>query len=234
MQIAAVVPAYNESTRIGNVLKVLHSIDLLSEIIVVDDGSTDNTLAEVPRNNGVRALRFEQNRGKGAALFAGARLSQSDILLFLDADLVGLTTGHVEALLAPVMNREADMSVASFRGGRWRTDWAQKLVPCISGQRVLHKEFFFSLANLDHSRYSIETALTLEARLRGARVKKVYWDGVTHVMKEEKLGWTRGMWERAKMYWEIGSYVLDFSRDGHSVSPPSPSHDSQTEKACEE
>jgi polyisoprenyl-phosphate glycosyltransferase len=208
MQVAAIVPALNEEERIGQVLAVLKATAGLHEIIVVDDGSTDNTFAQVPSNNGMRAIRLEENRGKGAALLAGVEACQSDVLIFLDADLVNLRPEHVEALVAPVVKGEADMSTAIFRGGRWRTDWAQRLVPSITGQRALRKDFFLSIPGVEQSRFGLETAITQEAIMRGLRICTVPWEGVTHVLKEEKLGFVRGTCERAKMYWQMGAYRL--------------------------
>jgi polyisoprenyl-phosphate glycosyltransferase len=208
MRVSAIIPAFNEADRIGTVLEVLHQTRGLSEIIIVDDGSTDGTLESIPANNGFSPLRLEQNHGKGAALLAGAKKSRGEVLLFLDADLIGLQPHQVESLLAPVLQQEADMSIAVFQGGRWRTDWAQKLVPGISGQRAMKRDFFLSISGLEHSRYGVETALGRAAARRKLRVARVPWERVTHVMKEEKLGWCRGMWERVKMYEEIGAFIL--------------------------
>lgn len=229
-RVAAIVPALNEAQRIGKVLEVLRQSESVGEVIVVDDGSTDATLAQIPSGNGTRAIRHEQNSGKGAALLTGATASQSELLLFLDADLIGLTSAHVEALVRPLMLGDADMAVALFQGGRWRTDWAQRLAPNISGQRALRRDFFLSLPGLANARYSIETVITAEARARGLRVTHVPWRGVTHVLKEEKLGFAGGTFERVRMYRQIAAYRLH--RAGlrlsgrlahrHATSEPSP------------
>jgi len=218
MEIAAIVPALNEAGRIGAVIEALQETEGLSEIIVVDDGSTDDTLRQVPSGNGFRSLRLNRNYGKGAALLAGARASRAKVLVFVDADLVGLKCHHIESLLAPIAKEEAEMSIAVFQRGRWHIDIGQRLAPYISGQRALFRDFFLSLPNLEKVRFGIETAVSREARLRGLRVKKVPWEGVSHVMKEEKLGLARGLLARMKMYWEIGAYL--YSADGHKRPTP--------------
>lgn len=233
MRVAAVVPALNEAKRIGTVLAALGQAHGLDEIVVVDDASTDGTLVQIPQGNGLRAVRLERNRGKAGALLAGARATNAEILLFMDADLVGVQGKHIDLLLAPVVAGAADMSIAVFRGGRLRTDWAQKLVPYISGQRALRREFFLSLPRLEQARFGVEVALTLQARLQALRVDRVPWYGVTHVMKEEKLGLARGLAERAKMYWQIGAYLAQYGRNGaaHYESPAGPSEAIEVERA---
>lgn len=73
---------------------------------VVDDGSEDGTAEAVrrwaERDSRVRLLRLPVNGGKAAAMTAGAEVSPSDLVVFLDADLLGLRPEHVRALAGPV------------------------------------------------------------------------------------------------------------------------------------
>ena len=90
----------------------------------------------------IRTVRHPVNRGKGAAMFTGARAAQSDLLLFLDADLVRLAPGHVRALLRPVCRDEADMTLGLFCSWHLNTTLAHWITPWLSGQRCLPKEKF--------------------------------------------------------------------------------------------
>ena len=108
LALSIVIPAYNESARLPRTLAALRSaIDegalaplAVEEVIVVDDGSTDDTLRSIeavlegPWTT--RVHRFEQNRGKGAAVRAGLALATRPWILFADADLA---TPWQEALL---------------------------------------------------------------------------------------------------------------------------------------
>jgi len=88
--LSVVIPAYNEEERLGSTLSSI--TDYLevqrydSEIIVVDDGSTDKTVAVAERFEGVRVLRNPQNMGKGATVAHGILAAQGDFVLFTDAD----------------------------------------------------------------------------------------------------------------------------------------------------
>jgi len=208
MKVAAIVPAYNEEQRICRVLSVVEQAPLVDEVWVVNDGSTDRTAEVIPRDNGVRTLHLPRNVGKGGALLAGANTTDAEVLVFVDADLVGLTPDHVDELVRPVLADEADMSVGVFRGGRYWTDLAQRLVPNISGQRAIKREIFLSVPRLDRTRYGVEVAMTRHLAVSGKRVAKVPLFGVTHVMKEEKLGLPLGVLSRLRMYRDMCTCML--------------------------
>ncbi|MGC8837908.1 MAG: glycosyltransferase family 2 protein [Anaerolineae bacterium] len=210
-----VIPAHNEAPRIGAVLKVLRDVPLVRHILVVDDGSTDDTAQVVQRwaaqDPRIRLLRLPENRGKGAAMVEGARLSPSDIVLFLDADLVGLKPHHVEALIWPVLRGEADMTVGLFRGGRPHTDWSHLLTPFLSGQRCLRWSLFSRTPDLEEAGWGAETAFHLHAAREHLRLEKVILEGVTQVTKEEKAEFPAAVRARARMYGHILRYVASFA-----------------------
>ncbi|GAW94310.1 glycosyltransferase family 2 protein [Calderihabitans maritimus] len=205
MSVSAVIPAYNEEKTVGEIVRVLHEVPQVKEIIVVSDGSTDRTV-EVARNAGAKVIALTQNTGKGAAMMAGVREAKYGVILFLDADLIGLTAAHVVDLINPVLLDEADMTVGIFERGRIATDLAQDLAPFLSGQRAIKKCILHDI-DLEPARFGVEVAITRYASERGWRVKEVLLEDMSHIMKEEKLGLLRGFWARLKMYWEIAKYI---------------------------
>lgn len=206
MKVSVVIPAYNEERNIGNVLNVLVGISLLDEIIVVDDGSLDST-ADVAEAFGVKVIRLKANLGKGGAMMEGVKSASNFNILFLDADLIGLKYEHITELLKPVIEEGYIMSIGVFEHGRLATDLAQVLAPFLSGQRVVKKDLFYKISNLDATRFGIEVALTKYAKDNNFPVKEVILKDMTHVMKEEKLGLIKGFRARMKMYWEIAKYM---------------------------
>ncbi len=122
--LAIVVPAYNESARIaGTVSEILRYLDEASldgELIVVDDGSGDDTRAlaqgMAAQDRRVRVVGYDDNRGKGHAVRQGVRAADADIIVFLDADL-STPVGEVDKVLAAVRGG-AEMVV----GSRFRPD----------------------------------------------------------------------------------------------------------------
>jgi glycosyltransferase involved in cell wall biosynthesis len=205
-QVAAVLPAYNEEATIAGVVAALRACPLISEVVVVSDGSTDATAARA-RAAGARVVELPENLGKGGAMRAGLASTTAEVVVFLDADLVGLTPAHVRDLVEPVLSGRTDMAVGVFEGGRPFIDLAQALAPHLSGQRAVRREVVEEVPTMDVSRFGVEAALTRYIRRQGRPVEEVVLRNVTHRTKEEKLGLVKGFAARMKMYWEIARYL---------------------------
>ena len=121
-QLTVVVPAYNEAARLGltiaKILEYLNHNFESSELIVVDDGSTDETAAVAKTalvdsgGVGARVIRYEQNRGKGYAVRIGLLEAAADVALFSDADLSTPIT-ETPKLVDPIRNGELDLTFGS-------------------------------------------------------------------------------------------------------------------------
>lgn len=104
-KISVVIPAYNESLNIGNVIsatiEALDRIGLPYEVIVVDDGSADMT-AEMAKGCGARVIQNKRNFGKGHALRSGFKAAEGDIIVTIDADSSN-NPREIEKLVLPLM-----------------------------------------------------------------------------------------------------------------------------------
>jgi glycosyltransferase involved in cell wall biosynthesis len=210
VKVAAVIPAYNEEKRICAVLEALALAPSISEVVVVSDGSTDRTYEVVCGMPKVNAVQLPVNRGKGGAMLAGARVTDADVLLFFDADLIGLTPQHVEDLIAPVCSGEYTMATGVLYGARFATDIAQFFSPGITGQRAVRRDVFLTIPDLENVGYGIELAINYNLLHNGYTRKVVRLRGVTHPMKEEKLGWMLGIASRSVMYWQMLKFRLRY------------------------
>ncbi|MCF7890442.1 glycosyltransferase family 2 protein [Candidatus Bipolaricaulota bacterium] len=204
MKVSVIVPAYNEAGRIKSVLEAIKGADLVNHIIVVDDGSTDQTAEKVRKSGeGVELIELDQNMGKASALSRGVESAPDRTLMFLDADLKGLKSEHVDEMIRAYHEDDVDMVIGVFHKGRLNTDLSQKISPHLSGQRILSKDIWKKLDRSKAEEFGVEMALTKLSLAENLSTTKVKLTGVTHVMKEEKRGFTEGIKSRLKMYKNI-------------------------------
>jgi glycosyltransferase involved in cell wall biosynthesis len=115
--VSIVVPAYNEAATTAEVLRRLRAVPFRTEVIVVDDGSTDDTPDIVAAVDGVRLIRRSRNAGKGAAVRDGIAASIGTIVLIQDADLE-YDPKDLPKLLEPLLDGHADVVYGTrLRGG---------------------------------------------------------------------------------------------------------------------
>jgi glycosyltransferase involved in cell wall biosynthesis len=121
VRVSFLVPAYNEAATIAAVLEAVDGLPLERQIVVVDDGSTDDTAAIVQRWGEGRddlILLRQPNRGKGAAIRAAIPHVDGDVVVIQDADLEYDPT-DVPALIDPIVRGAADVVYGSrLRGGK--------------------------------------------------------------------------------------------------------------------
>jgi glycosyltransferase involved in cell wall biosynthesis len=182
---------------IGEVVRVACKSNLIDEIIVINDGSTDNT-SIIAKKSGAKVIDLSKNKGKGGALLEGIKKAQGDILLFLDADLIRLTPCHIKQLLSQILNNEAEMSIGIFTN-----DPIHEMMPQLSGQRALKREILKDIPNFEKSGFGFETTLSQHCQQRKIRTKIVWLKNITHLLKEEKQKPSSAWRNKFKAVWQI-------------------------------
>lgn len=184
-KISVVIPAHNEAERIADTIKGVQSIPEVSEIIVVDDASSDET-AELAKQAGATVISLPRNMGKGEALNQGVAKASGQIIALLDGDL-GFSSSEARALLLPVLQNQADMTIAQFprakkkggfglvknlaRAGIQHFAGINSQAP-LSGQRVMTRQVLAMVVPFA-SGYGVEVALTIRVARAGFRVLEV-------------------------------------------------------------
>ena len=209
--VSCIICALNEGPRIGAVLDVATLHPLVTEVIVVDDGSTDDTAQVVARYPGVRLISHAKNQGKSKAIATGVAAARHDLLMLLDADLKGLRAEDLTALAAPVLERRAAVSMSLRRNSL--AIFRAVGIDFVSGERVVDKALLAEVLHDIHRlpRFGIE--VFMNQRIIAARrpVAIANWRDVTQARKAEKLGWWRGI--RAE-----GRMILDLMRAVHPLA----------------
>jgi glycosyltransferase involved in cell wall biosynthesis len=198
-RISCIVCAFNEAPRIAAVLAVATAHPQLHEVIVVDDGSTDDTAEVVRGFPTVRLISSPVNRGKSFAMATGVAAARSDLLMLLDADLQGLSGEHITALAAPVLAGVTDVSLSL----RQNSLAIFRLIGLdfVSGERVVRKALLSEAVNEIRllPRFGIEVFMNSRIIARRLSITVVRWPQVTQSRKTEKLGRWKGLVAECRM-----------------------------------
>jgi glycosyltransferase involved in cell wall biosynthesis len=123
MNLSVIIPVYNEVKNIEEIIKRVKATKLVSEIVIVDDGSQDGTrdlLNNLGSGESLNVILHEKNQGKGAAVVTGMRAAKGDVILIQDADLE-YDPRDYPALLRPIEEGLADVVYGSrFLGAAHR------------------------------------------------------------------------------------------------------------------
>lgn len=205
IKISCVIPAYNEEKEIGNVLKALMNAGrVISEIIVVDDSSTDNTKKIVAAFPAVRLLTNDQNMGKSATVARGIKNSAGSHILMLDADLLFLNEKNITDLIAPIVKDKADVTI-SYRKNAWPL-FPFKDIDYLSGERIFPKKYVAPLIHeIAHlPGYGLEVFLNREVIIKNQlRISVVQWPNVENNFQRNKRGFLRGVKVVIKIWWHV-------------------------------
>lgn len=198
----AIVPAYNEEKSVAKVVGPLLSSGVFEDVIVVNDGSTDNT-AFVAKQAGATVLQTPKNLRKGGAMrFAYRQLPGTEPVAFFDADLIGLKPKHVHQMAYAIF-QGYDM-VAGLRDKGSMQNFLQLFFsPLITGERILQRWVLDAIPEDGWSGYAIETAMNDVVERNGGRTCLIYLKGVSMRTKSQKTGYIKGIRDHWKMAKEI-------------------------------
>ncbi|PJA27446.1 MAG: glycosyl transferase family 2 [candidate division Zixibacteria bacterium CG_4_9_14_3_um_filter_46_8] len=190
--ISVIIPAINEEKTIGSVVTIAKANPRVTEVIVVDDKSFDNTVSEA-KLAGATVITSTKI-GKGASMRDGLLVSSQEIVVYLDADLGKLNADAINILTEPLVNEQADFVKARFSREAGRvtelvarpllsllfpdlSQFAQPLGGIIAGRRTFLQKVSFE------DDYGVDIALLIDMHLLGARIIEVEIGEIVHNMK---------------------------------------------------
>ncbi|WP_227938450.1 glycosyltransferase family 2 protein [Alkalihalobacillus deserti] len=211
IDVSYIIPAFNEEGRIANTLEALRGLSLSSEIIVVNDGSTDRT-AEIAKLFADQVISYPFNKGKGYALKQGWLEARGTYIACLDADLEE-TAKEIVSLIEPIRNGEADVAISIIKPGKKAgagivkkrvqalvyKKTGVKLEAPLSGQRVFHRKWLPMLLNQTYKGFGIETQMTIDLLCAGAN----YLEVATTMQHREMGRDLKGFFHRLKQWIDI-------------------------------
>lgn len=214
MAVSVVIPAFNEQETITDVVASVIGHPDVSEVIVVDDESTDRT-AEYAAAAGASVITLPENGGKGGAMAAGVYASTGDIILFLDADITGITHGQISQIIDPVMEGRYAMFVGLRSRKILFLNRLLRYFPIIGGERAIVKPLWHAIPARYLRDFKVEIALNYFSKQWPLGMGFTLIEGIAHVTKEQKYGMAAGLTRRLFMIWDIISisvvlYIFGF------------------------
>jgi dolichol-phosphate mannosyltransferase len=188
MKLSVLMPVFNEEAGLATILQRVAAVPIDKEIVVVDDCSRDKTaeiLAE-SRIPGLRVIRHEVNRGKGAAIRTGVQAATGDAVIIQDADLE-YDPQDYPALLAPILRGEAQVvyGVRSLRGQKLPIQWGNQLLTLLTNlfygahlhdmetcYKVMRADIAKSL-DIECNRFDLEPEITAKVLRQGFKIIEV-------------------------------------------------------------
>ncbi len=201
-KVSVVIAAFNEATRIANVLQAVQHHPLIDEVIVINDGSADNT-SEIVKQFDVTLIENEHNMGKTLTVKRGIEAARNNLIMMLDADLKGLDEESITNLIKPVVDKQVDWTL-SLRGNSFgymrffQMDW-------VSGERVIPKEMLMDpyVWSRPDVGYGLETLMNKSFLDKNKTFISVYLPNLKVTSKAEKIGLIGGWVGEYKMVKQI-------------------------------
>ena len=201
----AIICVYNEEKTIKDVVLSVSESPIVNEIIVVNDGSTDDTKKIIKELKGkikIKDIHFEKNKGKGYAMAVGAKNATNAIIAFIDADQTNIISGYIEKMINPLLKKECDMVL----GYSTVNILSQDVNPLkiLTGERALYKDDIAPILDkMKESRFGVETLLYFYFISIGKSIKFIRLIGLKHKDKYKKVSFTNATTSYISESWEI-------------------------------
>lgn len=209
--VSCLIPAYNEGANLGRVLEVALKLSFLDEIIVLDDGSSDNTVGivrEYQRKNSVlKLLSSATNCGKTQTVLKGVNACRGEIVVILDSDLINLRADNVFKLISAVKDEGYDLVILDRAGDR-KAIWGwTNCARFFGGERSFRKKDFLQIEFPARGGFLLEIIMNFNFIRRGKKIKTIFCDNLYTRHDYDKRGLRKGF----RHYWQISREILAFS-----------------------
>ena len=192
LNISAIIPAYNEAKNICNVLSPLSQVPAIKEIIVVSDGSTDDTVEVVRGFGGAKVIALQKNVGKTNAVIKGVGEAKYPTILLCDADLIDLSASHLLAMIGKFCEG-FDMVIMDKGSQPWVFRNLVKSVPAMSGTRIIQKKQFLKIPFRPTDRFQFENRVNEYYLVNGLSIAVTPADKVHDSRKFVKYPFLKGL-----------------------------------------
>lgn len=197
--VSCLIPAYNEASRISAVLDLVQNFPIFDEVLVVNDGSQDLTSEVVKKYESVKLIEHPQNKGKTAAVITGITQAKGDLIVTLDADLIGLSSENIFKMVYLVLKGDYDLTILDRAGDRSAIWGWTNCARFFGGERCFWKKDFLNLKLPENGRYLLEIIMNMYYIKEKKKIRNIYCDNLYTVHQYKKLGKFKGYYNYFKM-----------------------------------
>ncbi|MFH1561200.1 MAG: glycosyltransferase family 2 protein [Patescibacteria group bacterium] len=209
--ISVVIPVFNEKKTLKPVVETVLGCSFVDRVIAINDGSTDQSLVILKSfGKKIKLLSWPDNKGKGYGLAEGVLAATSEIIVFLDADLIGLNIKHIRELALPIATGQFSFLLATI--GKKPKVINTKV---LTGQRAYRRKDLLPLAEgFRYSRYGVE--VFLNHAFSSQRKNRIHWSDVNHLHQHQK-----NPPQQAFETYLMGSLeiIMEYARVNNLISP---------------
>lgn len=221
-----IIPFYNEEEGVVEVIKKISSIKQFDEIILVNDGSQDNSLEIVQnfvakhKNTRIQVVSYKKNQGKAHAIQTGLKKVKTEYVCMFDSDLKKINTKEVTYMIENMfLHPEIDMGILRrIHAKRFIKIFYRELI--LSGQRMLRTKDLHKIYEDNFEKYQLEVAINTFMEKNKKIVVRYPFTG-ENTFKGQKRWIFQGIKKDISMFRDIFKYqgVLGYIRHSFSFSP---------------
>lgn len=204
-KVSAIICVYNEEKTLRNVVLSVFEDCNINEIIVINDGSSDNSkeiIEELKAEMEIKAIHFDENKGKGYAMAVGVENATNEIIAFIDADQTKIIPIYIQQMISFLIQENNDMVLGYTTT---KIGWFDiNPIKILTGERALFKKDIIPILDkMKESRFGVETLLYLHYVSMDKKIKYTKLVGLKHKDKYKKASFTDATIRYIKEGWEI-------------------------------
>lgn len=204
--VSVIIPTYNDTEQLEHIATCALKVKEVTEVIIVNDGSSPEHTQKLQKIKNIKLINHNKNKGKCAAMKTGFDNSNEDIILFLDADLIGIREDDIETILNPVIEGNYDITISERGSGLSKYSRYLGFGQAFSGERAIKRKILAENKSIFNCEgYAIEAEMN--KRFFGKyKIALVAWPNVSNPAKVERRG-IGGIKTDIDMYKQIKTHI---------------------------
>ena len=205
MKISAVIPCYNDGSFLKPIVDEIQKSRFVKEIIVIDDGSSQETKQLLAEIKNITLVTHATNQGKAKAMLTGLKKADYELVLFIDSDLMNFSYKHINKMWKTLQDKNLDMVLGIRDKEIFYMKWLG-FSQAYTGERIIKRSILIeNLSLFDVDNYLIEPSIN-KLFFNSYKVGGVNLKGLSQIYKLQKYGLS-GLFKDVQMYKSYLNYL---------------------------